>query len=138
MGMTAVFGQNNFEYWQQHVDYEMDVKMDVNSFNYGGSFGGRVRVELSGKFAHLVNGVYVRTDVHLDSVPGAQAVYTKDGTLHPSSACWLGIYLGGFQGEKVVDPGRSCALCGLVRACACIRKGYSASGGCANVGGARE
>ena len=37
MGMTAVFGQNNFEYWQQHVDYEMDVKMDVNSFNYGGT-----------------------------------------------------------------------------------------------------
>ena len=49
-------------------------------------------MELSGKFAHLVNGVYVRTDVHLDSVPGAQAVYTKDGTLQPNSAHWLGIY----------------------------------------------
>ena len=63
------------------------------------SFGGRVRVELSGKFAHLVNSVYVRTDVHLDSVPGAQAVYTKDGTLQPNSAHWLGIYRPTAAGE---------------------------------------
>ena len=65
--------------------------------------GDRVRVELSGKFAHLANGVYSRTDVHLDSVPGAQVVYTKDGTLQPSfvyGARWLGIYLGGSVGSK--------------------------------------
>ncbi|MDG1393449.1 MAG: M1 family metallopeptidase [Flavobacteriaceae bacterium] len=37
MGMMAVFSQNNFEYWQQHVDYDMDVKMYVNTFKYGGT-----------------------------------------------------------------------------------------------------
>jgi len=37
MGLTSLCSQNNFEYWQQHVDYTMDVKMDVNTFNYGGT-----------------------------------------------------------------------------------------------------
>ena len=37
MGLAPLESQNNFEYWQQHVDYTMDVKMDVNTFNYGGS-----------------------------------------------------------------------------------------------------
>jgi hypothetical protein len=37
MGLTSLYSQNNFEYWQQHVDYTMDVKMDVNTFNYGGT-----------------------------------------------------------------------------------------------------
>ena len=36
-GLASLESQNNFEYWQQHVDYTMDVKMDVNTFNYGGS-----------------------------------------------------------------------------------------------------
>lgn len=37
LGLNSLYGQNNFEYWQQHVDYEMDVKIDVNTFNYGGT-----------------------------------------------------------------------------------------------------
>ena len=37
MGLSSLYSQNNFEYWQQHVDYTMDVKMDVNTFNYGGT-----------------------------------------------------------------------------------------------------
>ena len=37
MGLAPLESQNNFEYWQQHVDYTMNVKMDVNTFNYGGS-----------------------------------------------------------------------------------------------------
>lgn len=37
MGLTALNSQNNYEYWQQHVDYTMDIKMDVNSFNYEGT-----------------------------------------------------------------------------------------------------
>ena len=32
-----VNGQNNFEYWQQRVDYKMDVKMDVGSHTYTGT-----------------------------------------------------------------------------------------------------
>ena len=32
------FAQNNPNpgYWQQHVDYKMDVKMDVKKFQYSG------------------------------------------------------------------------------------------------------
>ena len=37
MGLTSLNSQNNYEYWQQHVDYTMDIKMDVNSFNYEGT-----------------------------------------------------------------------------------------------------
>ena len=37
IGISTLYGRNNFEYWQQHVDYTMDVKMDVNTFNYGGT-----------------------------------------------------------------------------------------------------
>ena len=37
MGLALLEGQNNIEYWQQHVDYTMDVKMDVETFNYEGS-----------------------------------------------------------------------------------------------------
>ena len=35
--MSFVYGQNNYGYWQQHVDYTMDVKMDVKTFSYGGT-----------------------------------------------------------------------------------------------------
>ena len=34
LGLSA---QNNFEYWQQHVDYTMDVTMDVSSSAYNGT-----------------------------------------------------------------------------------------------------
>ena len=34
LGFSA---QNNFEYWQQHVDYTMDVTMDVSSSAYNGT-----------------------------------------------------------------------------------------------------
>ena len=37
MGLSAMYGQNNFDYWQQHVDYTMDVNIDVKTYNYGGT-----------------------------------------------------------------------------------------------------
>ncbi len=36
--VTAMaFGQNNTEYWQQHVDYTMEVDMNVDNFQYTGT-----------------------------------------------------------------------------------------------------
>ncbi len=32
----SVFSQGNFSYWQQHVDYKMDVLMNVENFRYSG------------------------------------------------------------------------------------------------------
>lgn len=36
-GVFIVGGQNNLKYWQQHVDYKMDVVMDVRSNSYSGT-----------------------------------------------------------------------------------------------------
>ena len=39
--MLLFFGnmiaQNNTSYWQQHVDYNMDIDMDVETFQYKGT-----------------------------------------------------------------------------------------------------
>lgn len=36
-GITSLIAQNNTTYWQQHVDYAMDVTMDVETFKYEGA-----------------------------------------------------------------------------------------------------
>ena len=36
-GVFIVGGQNNLKYWQQHVDYKMDVVIDVSSNSYSGT-----------------------------------------------------------------------------------------------------
>ena len=36
-GLTALIAQNNTSYWQQHVDYTMEVDMDVKTFQYKGT-----------------------------------------------------------------------------------------------------
>ncbi|MEX0314450.1 MAG: M1 family peptidase, partial [Allomuricauda sp.] len=36
-GIVLLSAQNNTAYWQQHVDYTMDVQMDVKTFQYQGT-----------------------------------------------------------------------------------------------------
>ncbi len=36
-GLTSLIAQNNTSYWQQHVDYSMDVTMDVATYRYKGT-----------------------------------------------------------------------------------------------------
>ena len=36
-GLTSLLAQNNTKYWQQHVDYTMDVNMNVENFQYKGA-----------------------------------------------------------------------------------------------------
>ncbi len=36
-GLFGVTAQNNTTYWQQHVDYKMDVEVDVEKFQYEGT-----------------------------------------------------------------------------------------------------
>ena len=54
LGLSA---QNNFEYWQQHVDYTMDVTMDVSSSAYSGTqqlvYSNNSPEDLSVVFYHL-------------------------------------------------------------------------------------
>ena len=35
--LGASYAQNTTNYWQQHVDYTMEVEMDVESFQYTGT-----------------------------------------------------------------------------------------------------
>ena len=37
MSCSVLSAQNNFEYWQQHVDYKMDVTVEVTSNTYSGT-----------------------------------------------------------------------------------------------------
>lgn len=34
--VSVIFGQNNLGYWQQHVDYKMEVDFDENTYQYDG------------------------------------------------------------------------------------------------------
>ena len=36
-GLTSLLAQNNTGYWQQHVDYTMEVDMDVENYQYTGT-----------------------------------------------------------------------------------------------------
>ena len=37
LGLNTLFAQNNACYWQQHVDYTMDVSMNVENYQYNGT-----------------------------------------------------------------------------------------------------
>jgi Peptidase family M1 domain len=58
------FAQNNPNpgYWQQHVDYKMDVKMDVKSYQYNGSqelvYTNNSSDTLNRVFYHLYNNAF--------------------------------------------------------------------------------
>ena len=35
--LTVTTAQNNYPYWQQHVNYTMDIDMDVQQYTYSGT-----------------------------------------------------------------------------------------------------
>ncbi len=55
LGFTVkVLGQNKTNYWQQHVDYTMDVNMDVTNFQYEGT----QKLEYTNNSPDKLNRVY--------------------------------------------------------------------------------
>ena len=37
LATATAYGQGNTAYWQQHVDYRMEVDMDVETYRYTGT-----------------------------------------------------------------------------------------------------
>ncbi len=56
-GLTTLIAQNNTGYWQQHVDYKMNVEIDVESYRYTGTqklvYTNNSPDELSRVYFHL-------------------------------------------------------------------------------------
>ncbi len=53
-GLTSLIAQNNTGYWQQHVDYTMDVTMDVKTYQYSGT----QKLVYSNNSSETLNRVY--------------------------------------------------------------------------------
>ena len=53
----SIYGQQNHNYWQQHVDYTMDIDVDVTKFQYKGTqklvYTNNSPDELSHVYYHL-------------------------------------------------------------------------------------
>ena len=74
-GLTTLIAQNNSTYWQQHVDYTMDVKMDVKNFQYTGTqelvYTNNSPDELSRVYYHLYYNAFQpgsEMDIRLQTV----------------------------------------------------------------------
>ena len=103
LGLTA---QNNTDYWQQHVDYTMEVDMDVNTFQYTGTqqlvYTNNSPDELNRVFFHLYYNAFQpgsEMDIRLQTIADpdgrmitedkksriASLTETEMGYLHPTA-----------------------------------------------------
>jgi len=74
VSFTAVFGQNS-TYWQQHVDYKMEVSMDVKTYIYKGKqelvYTNNSNDTLKKVYYHLFNNAFQpgsEMDMRLQSI----------------------------------------------------------------------
>ena len=87
--MVFVNAQNNFSYWQQHVDYAMDVDMDVNTYQYTGTqklvYTNNSPDVLDRVFYHMYYNAFQpgsEMDARLQTVPDPdRRMVTKTGLL---------------------------------------------------------
>ena len=84
----SVFAQNNTTYWQQHVNYKMEVDFDVKTFQYTGTqqlaYTNNSPDELQHVFYHLFYNAFQpdsEMDARLQSVPDPdERMVTNIGT----------------------------------------------------------
>ncbi len=75
MGISSVFGQSK-NYWQQHVDYKMDVAMDVKTYQYKGKqeliYTNHSPDTLRRVYYHLFNNAFQpgsEMDIRVQNIP---------------------------------------------------------------------
>lgn len=85
-GSLLLSAQGNHSYWQQHVDYTMDVKMDVESFRYSGTqklvYTNNSPDTLSRVFYHMYFNAFQpgsEMDLRLQSIEDPDRRMFRDG-----------------------------------------------------------
>ncbi|SFS39736.1 M1 family metallopeptidase [Lutibacter maritimus] len=84
----TLFSQNNYTYWQQHVNYKMDVDFDVKTFQYKGTqkleYTNNSPDQLDNVFYHLFYNAFQpgsEMDARLHTVPDPdERMVTNIGT----------------------------------------------------------
>ena len=120
----STFAQNRFNYFQQHVDYQMDVNMDVKTFQYTGKqtlvYTNNSNDTLKKVFYHLFNNAFQpgsEMDIRLQTIkdPDRRMVKTfktnfidktesKISTLKPDEMGYMNV--SNFQQDGVVATTR--------------------------------
>lgn len=101
--------QNNTAYWQQHIDYQMEVDMNVENFQYKGSqiirYTNNSPDELSQVFFHLYFNAFQpgsEMDVRSETIADADPrVGTRIGKLTPEEVGYLKVMNLTHRGVKV-------------------------------------
>ncbi|MCM4167834.1 hypothetical protein KCTC52924_01352 [Arenibacter antarcticus] len=104
IGLTSTLeAQSNTTYWQQHVDYTMDVTMDVKNYQFSGTqklvYTNNSPDELSRVFYHLYFNAFQpgsEMDMRLQSIPDPDGRMMHEGksrisTLTPEEIGYLRI-----------------------------------------------
>ncbi|GGE38062.1 M1 family metallopeptidase [Psychroflexus planctonicus] len=95
--VSILTAQNNTAYWQQHIDYEMEVDMDVETFQYTGKqtikYTNNSPDELNRVFIHLYFNAFQpgsEMDVRSQSIQDADPrVGSRIGNLKPEEIGYL-------------------------------------------------
>ena len=113
-GIGTLIAQNNTEYWQQHVDYTMNVDMDVENYQYTGTqklvYTNNSPNELNRVYYHLYPNAFhpgSEMDIRLQNIADPdRRMITADGksriaALTPSEIGYLHISTLTQDGQKV-------------------------------------
>ncbi|MBP8794039.1 MAG: M1 family peptidase, partial [Lutibacter sp.] len=76
LGFISIYSQNNTTYWQQHVNYKMNVDVNVNNYQYKGTqqltYTNNSPDSLTQVFYHLYFNAFQpgsEMDVRLQNIP---------------------------------------------------------------------
>ena len=85
-GITSLIAQKNTTYWQQHVDYAMEVAMDVETFQYEGTqklvYTNNSPDELNRVYYHLYYNAFQpgsEMDIRLQTIKDGDKRMLQDG-----------------------------------------------------------
>ncbi|WP_276389007.1 M1 family metallopeptidase [Eudoraea chungangensis] len=84
--LPGIYGQSNHSYWQQHVDYQMEVDFDVENFQYTGTqkltYTNNSPEEISKVYYHMYFNAFQpgsEMDIRLQNIPDPDPRMFVDG-----------------------------------------------------------